>query len=310
MNTNIKKTLLIIIFFGLSSINIVHSQENRILLKINNEIITSLDLFNEMRYLESINSEFKKTKKNQAFEISKNSLIREKIKEIELKKLMEEVKIEDKIINNLLVNHFKKLGINSIKEFDKYFKEKKIDPKIVKKKITIEILWNQFIYQKFYKNVKIDKQKIKQELQNKKMLREFDLSEILFSLDNNETLEEKFNIIKKTIDEKNFSQAALLYGISDSAKSGGELGWINETSINLKIREKINKINTGQYTMPIVVPGGFLILNVKKKRTVKRDKNLENEIELAYKKKVNEQLNQYSNIFFNKAKNNIIINEI
>jgi peptidyl-prolyl cis-trans isomerase SurA len=49
-----------------------------------------------MKYLESINAEFKKTKKDQAFEISKNSLIREKVKEIELKKLLDEITIEDK----------------------------------------------------------------------------------------------------------------------------------------------------------------------------------------------------------------------
>ena len=69
-------------------------------------------------------------------------------------------------------------------------------------------------------------------------------------------------------------------------------------------------MDVGQYTSPIVVPGGFLILNVNDKRIVKRDTDLEKEIELVYKKKINEQLNQYSNIFFNKIKNDIIIDEI
>jgi peptidyl-prolyl cis-trans isomerase SurA len=307
---NIKKTFLITIFLILNLTSILQSQENKILIKVNNEIITSLDLLNEMKYLESINKEFRKTKKNQAFEISKNSLIREKIKEIELKKLMDEIRIEDKTINNILINYFERLGINSISKFNRYFIEKKIDPNVIKKKITIEILWNQLIYQKFYNSIKIDRGKIKSELLSKELLKEFNLSEILFTVSENESLDEKFDLVKKTIKEKNFSQAALLYSISDTAKNGGELGWIKETSINLKIRKKIDKIKKGQYTNPIVVPGGFLIINIKDQRTVKRDTDLKKEIELVYKKKVNEQLNQYSNIFFNKVKNNMVIDEI
>ena len=236
---NIKKTFLITIFLILNLTSILQSQENKILIKVNNEIITSLDLLNEMKYLESINKEFRKTKKNQAFEISKNSLIREKIKEIELKKLMDEIRIEDKTINNILINYFERLGINSISKFNRYFIEKKIDPNVIKKKITIEILWNQLIYQKFYNSIKIDRGKIKSELLSKELLKEFNLSEILFTVSENESLDEKFDLVKKTIKEKNFSQAALLYSISDTAKNGGELGWIKETSINLKIRKKI-----------------------------------------------------------------------
>jgi peptidyl-prolyl cis-trans isomerase SurA len=223
---------------------------------------------------------------------------------------MDEIRIEDKTINNILINYFERLGINSISKFNRYFIEKKIDPNVIKKKITIEILWNQLIYQKFYNSIKIDRGKIKSELLSKELLKEFNLSEILFTVSENESLDEKFDLVKKTIKEKNFSQAALLYSISDTAKNGGELGWIKETSINLKIRKKIDKIKKGQYTNPIVVPGGFLIINIKDQRTVKRDTDLKKEIELVYKKKVNEQLNQYSNIFFNKVKNNMVIDEI
>ena len=307
---NIKKTLLITIFIFLNFTNMLLGQENKVLLKINNEIITSLDLLNEMKYLESINTEFKKTKKDQAYEISKNSLIREKVKEIELKKLLNEITIEEEIINNILINHFKRLGIDTIAQFNQFFIAKSIDPLVIKKKITIEVLWNQLIYQKYGKSVKIDRENIKNELLKKELLQEFNISEILFILNKNQNLDEKYILIKNTIKEKNFSQAALLYSISDSAKNGGELGWIKESSLNLKIKKKIDKIDTGQYTNPIVVPGGFLILAINDKRTVKRDTNLEKEIEIAYKKKVNEQLNQYSNIFFNKVKNDMVIDEI
>lgn len=307
---NVKKILFIITTLILSFTITLQAQENKIILKVNNEIITSLDIFNEIKYLESISPEFKKTKKNQSFEISKNSLVREKIKEIELKKMVSEIKIEDKIINKILINYFEKLGINNIEEFNQYFWSKAIDPEVIKKKITIEVMWNQFIYEKYNKKLRIDKEKIKNELLDKQILKEYNLSEILFILNENENLDEKYNLIKKTINEKNFSQAALLFSVSNSSKSGGELGWIKESSIDFKIKKKIDEINMGEYTKPIVVAGGFLILNVNDKRTVKRDKNLEKEIELAYKKKIDEQLNQHSNIFFNKIKKNTVINEI
>jgi peptidyl-prolyl cis-trans isomerase SurA len=89
-----------------------YSLENKILFKINNEIITSLDIFNEIRYLETINNEFRKLKKNQAFEVAQKSLIREKIKEIELKKKEKKIKIDnDLFLQSLIMNYFKKNGI-------------------------------------------------------------------------------------------------------------------------------------------------------------------------------------------------------
>ena len=299
--------LIFLIFFFTSS---ALSIENKIILKINNSIITNVDVINEANYLQALNPNLQNLEKNKILEIAKNSLIREKIKEIKLKELLAEVKIEDEIINNILTNYFERLGIVSIKNFNQYFTEKKLDPNDIKKKITIEILWNQLIYQKYIQSIKIDKKKIKNELLKKDLIQEFNLSEILFTLDKKENLNEKYDLIKKTINKKNFSQAALLYSISDSSKNGGELGWIKESSISLKIKQNINKINIGQHTDPIVVPGGFLILYVKDNRIVKRNSDLEKEIELAYKKKVNEQLNQYSNIYFNKVKKDILIDEI
>ena len=80
----IKSLIIILCLFYNSTANAL---ENKILFKVNNEIITSLDIFTEVKYLETINDEFKVLKKKQAFEVAKKSLIREKIKEIELKKM-------------------------------------------------------------------------------------------------------------------------------------------------------------------------------------------------------------------------------
>ena len=286
------------------------SQENKILFKINNEIITSLDILEETNYLSAINDEFNKVKKNESYEIAKNSLIREKIKEIELIKAFKKLEISEEKINSIILDYFKSKDITTINQLNLFFKKNKINPEKIKKKFKIEILWNRLIYLKFKDNVKINKEDIKLKIKNNKNMQQYLLSEILFEVNQNENLENKFKLIKKNINENSFSNAALLYSVSSSSEKGGKLGWINSSSINLKILNKIKNIKIGDFTNPIVVPGGFLIIKIEDKREVEKKIDLEKEMNLIVKKKTNEQLNQFSNIYFNKIKKNVLINEL
>ena len=136
------------------------------------------------------------------------------------------------------------------------------------------------------------------------------LNEILFNIDENENLDEKLELIKNKIKETNFEEAAMTYSISDTSNKGGELGWIKETSMGQNIKVSIQKINVGEYTDKIVIPGGFLILNIKDVRETTKNLNLDEEIDIIVKEKTNEQLNQLSNIFFNRLRKNTTINEL
>ena len=286
-----------------------NSLENKILFKVNNEIITSLDIFNEIKYLEIINEELKNVEKKQAFEIAKKSLIREKIKELELKKLINEITLEDQFLNKFLIDYFKKFKINSISDFENYFNLIGINPNLIRKKIRIEILWNQLIFKKYNQNVKIDKQKIIDDFKKKEKQKQLLLSEILFNVGENEELNNKFDQIKNKINNSNFAEAALIYSVSDTAKKGGKLGWINESTVSDKIKDKLRDINIGNYSNPIIIPGGFLILKIENIREVEINIDQDKEIKKIIKDKTNEQLNQFSNIFFNKIQKNIKINE-
>tara|TARA_A100001011_G_scaffold34593_1_gene32956 strand:+ start:183 stop:1112 length:930 start_codon:yes stop_codon:yes gene_type:complete len=305
----IKLIIIIIICSQLIAIN-VNTAENKILLKINNQIITSLDILTELDYLTTINKELKKIEKEKAFEISKNSIIREKIKEIEIKRVIKEIKIEDKILNNLIIGYFKEFEINTITEFENFFLSKDIDPNVIKKKISIEILWNQLIYTKYNQNVKIDKQLIKNSLSNNKKQTEFLISEILFNIDENEDFNKKFLLIDNSIKEINFTQTALVYSISNTANKGGNLGWISESILSEQIYKKIKKLKIGEHTKPILVPGGFLILKLLDFKEVYKEFDIENEVKKIVKEKTNQQLNRFSNIYFNKVKKDIVINEL
>jgi peptidyl-prolyl cis-trans isomerase SurA len=313
MQINYKKILIIFICF-VTLANHTNSIENRILFKIDDKIITSVDILNEIEYLSLINADLKKFEKNKIFEISKNSLIREKIKEIEISKKFVDPEIEQKYINPLIENFYKSLNLSSIEDFINYIENKNISLETIKKKITIELLWNQVILNKFSKNIKINKQLIENEIIQKnkenKFLLEYKLSEIIFNVKSQEHLSTKIDIIKKSINEDGFNNAALIHSISKTSEKGGELGWIKETSLNQKIKKKIKDINIGHYTNPIVIPGGFIILKIEDIRKIEKNFNIKKEIELAIEAKRNEQLNQFSNIYFSTIKKDIEINEL
>lgn len=297
-------TLLIIIF--LFKFDISEAKKNKILFKINNEIITTVDLIQETKYLLNTNKDLENTKSDVIYEIAKKTLIRNKIKEIEIKNTLGEINLENEILINFLLKQFNK---NSEKELDDFFYKQKINKIFLMNKIKYELLWNDLIISKYLKKVKIDIDQIKRDLKDKSKEKEYFLSEILFNLNNNEDLNEKLTIINETITNNSFSEAALIYSISASSEKGGKIGWVKENSLSKKIREQLNLIKNQEITNPIVIPGGFLLLKIDDYRIVEIEINSDVEIKKITQKKTQEQLEQYSTIYLNKVRKNLKINE-
>ena len=302
-------SILVVILICLAFTQKLYSKENKIILKINNEVITTFDIYTEIKYLSEINKDFSNLDYEGKINVAKKSLVREKIKNIELRRLLEEIKIEKKILDNLSVSYFKRLGINSVEDFNNFFKTNKINPDLVRKKITSEVLWNQLIFNKYKDKIKINKDEIKNKIKNRKQ-KEYNLKEILFELEENEKLEDKYELIKSYINRKTFSEAVLKFSISKTINNKGKLGWVKETVLNKKIIKNLNEISVGKISKPIILPGGYLILKIEDVKETNIEFDIENEINLIVKEKTNEQLNQYSNIYFNKIKKNIKINEL
>ena len=302
-------SILVVILICLAFTQKLYSKENKIILKINNEVITTFDIYTEIKYLSEINKDFSNLDYEGKINVAKKSLVREKIKNIELRRLLEEIKIEKKILDNLSVSYFKRLGINSVEDFNNFFKTNKINPDLVRKKITSEVLWNQLIFNKYKDKIKINKEEIKNKIKDRKQ-KEYNLSEILFELEENEKLEDKYELINSYINRKSFSEAVLKFSISKTINNKGKLGWVKETVLNKKIIKNLNKISTGEISKPIVLPGGYLILKIEEVKETNIEFDIENEINFIIKEKTNQQLNQYSNIYFNKIKKNIKINEL
>ena len=286
--------------------------ESKIVLKIDNEIITNLDIKKEGRYLSSLNTNFSNLSSDQIYEISKNSLVREKIKEKYISKFFEQTVIEEKILNNYIMNLFNKLNLKSIEEFENYLNKNNLNLNYVKNKINIELMWNRLIYYKYKSKLKIDEDEIKKELSNTKIIqsKKFFLQEILFEIKEKEKISEKYQKIKNEIFNSSFGKAALLYSLSDTSTNNGNIGWINQSSLNQNILKKINVLNVGDISNPITVPGGFLILKIKEVEIERKNIDIEKKLQKIIQSKTNQQLNQYSLIFYNKIKKDILINEL
>ena len=283
-----------------------------IVIKVNNEIITNLDIKQEYNYLIALNNELKNLDKNSITDLAKKSLIREKIKKNELAKYYEFDGTND-YLNTILERFYLKLNLNNMNEFENYLKNFNLSLIDVKKKIEIEVLWNQMIVQKYDKQIDIDKNKLKKKIIDQKMLNDekikYELSEIVFQVDTKKKLNKMIDEIKESIASKGFKNTATIYSISDSSKFGGQIGWVNEEQLSKLILNEIKKLNTGEITNPINIPGGLLILKLENVKTEKIEINLDEALNNLIKFEKDRQFNQFSAIYFNKIKINSKISE-
>ena len=301
---------LLILFLNFINVN---SYENKILIKIDNHIITSIDLHNETNYLLALNKNLENLGKTDLFKIAKNSLIKDKIKTIELSKYNQDIQIDEKYISEIIKSIYSNLNLDSYESFNKYLNKFGVSSEYLKKKLSIQLEWNNLIAAKYLKKVVIDVEEIKNDLKkdSSKNLKEYLLSELVFDISPKETYKEKVEIIENDIEKEGFLNAVSIHSISNSASNNsGKIGWLNETSINKNIKVLLDDLKIGSHTKPITVPGGFLILKIEDIRIIENENyDLNKKINDTINIKRNEQLNSYSNIYFNKIKKDLKIYE-
>ena len=300
---------LVLIFFLINTSS--NSIENKILLKIDNQIITSIDVANEYKYLIALNPSLKNSEKKDIIKLSKKSIIQERIKKIEIKKNFNNPKIPQEILERILNNVYSRIGISNLDDFKKYLVKSNVNFANVKNKLEIEALWNELIFIKFSSKIKINEKELRNRIKdNNKYLKSYLLSEISFEVKNIKDLESKFQEVINTINDKGFDFAALKYSVSPTSSLGGKLDWINENSLNKNIISAIDKLEINDFTKPINVPGGFLILQINDIKNTKIEIDVEEELKKLKNYEKNNQLNQYSKIYFNKVKKDLEISEL
>ncbi len=287
--------------------------EISIIYTVDNVPVTSNEIKNEISYLKIVNKNLNNLEDEALVVYASKSILKEKIKELEVSKFYK-FGMNDKIVEQNLNSLIFSKGFNNMDDFKKKLAEGGLNIDYLKRKVEIELLWNNLIFEKYINKLSIDKKKIEKNLKLKienenKQIEEYNLSEILFVPESSGSENEEINKIIESIKDIGFENAAITYSLSNTAGSGGNIGWLKETQLSKNILEKIKDLDIGQVSEVINAPTGKLILYLKDKRKVKEMISFEEELKKVLASEKNKQLNQFSAIYFKKVELNTAINE-
>ena len=307
-----KNTLISVIFVLLISLKASAVENVYIVYKIDSKIITNIDIKNESKYLLALNQQLKSINVDQLLNLSKQSIIKETIKK---KEVLKYFKLEQKelFLDSFIENFYIKLNLTSLVELENYLDEFNLTILDLKKKFEIEHYWNKIIFEKYNKKININEENIRKRIKEKKMIKNkkiYSLSEIIFEKEQNITLEEKMKKISESIKEIGFKNTANLYSVADSAKFGGDIGWVEEDSLSEKIASILKVIELGNHSETIEMGANFLILNIDNIKFETKEINEEEEFIKIYNYEKNRKLDQFSKIYFDKIKINTKIDEL
>ena len=310
---NLKIFLILIFFFIIKNNQLLALEEYKIILKVENDIITNVDLNNEKKYLIALNNEILNLAEEKFLQIAKNSIVKEKIKKNEVKKHFEE-NYKYEFSEAVLKNYSNRLGLNNIDELKEYFAKFNLNLDFVKAKIKNDDMWNRIIFNKYKNQINVNinelKNRLKKEIKNNQnIVTEYNISEIQFNLNVGENLEQKYNQIINSINNNGFKVASNLHSISETSKFGGKIGWVNKTSMSRPILDELEKLNIGEITKPIKIRNLFLILKIEDRKESKIKIDFDKELKKLINLETNKQFNQFSLIYLNKIKQNIFISD-
>ncbi len=306
-----KKTIILVLIFFLFN-NFSYSKINlQIIMKINNQIVTTYDLEKESSYLLALNPKLKEINERDLLKLAKKSLIKETIRKSEILKY-KELNLENYQINNVLNKIIQNLNFSDLSQFENYLSNFNITIDDIKEKIEIENEWKSLIYARYSKSVKIDKNdlinKIEKESKEKFSL-EYNLSEIVFSKEQNISLEEHSKKILDSIKVNGFENTANLFSITDTSKAGGKIGWVKKNNLSFEINRELENLKINSYSSPIKIGNNYLILKINDMREVAIEFDKQKELDRMVMSETSKQLDKFSNIFYNKVKLNSIISE-
>ncbi len=290
------------------------SYENFIKYKVNNEIITNFDIDKEKRYLILLNPSLKNVSEKQLEELANESILFEKIKKTELDKFFNlAANPNDPVLNKILKGLYKKVGVNTEEDFAEYLTKYDLKLNWVRDKVEIETLWNNLIYNKYNRQVTLDipslEKEIAKNIKKNNKTKQYFLSEIFFEPKQGVDIKDLYLKIKNSIEQIGFDNTATIFSKSDTSKSGGKIGWVEESSLSPVIINEIKSFKKGEITNSIKLANNYLILKVDDIKIVEKKIDLKKALENKIMFERNNQLALFSIIYFNKIKQAVIIDE-
>ena len=267
----LRNFILFFIFVIYLTVDVNAKNTNKIIVKIDNELITSYDIKNKIlttlvlaqKEINQKNIDILKSK-------SIEDLIQNRLKKIELKKY--NLKRNDKKITAYLNS----ISSNNIQNLKLIFRSNQIDYTTFVDEIDVELKWRAFIYNNFSKKIEINLDEIDKEIEKiakKKVdLLKYNLSEIEITSNNDGTDKKKITEILNEINNSSFEDAVIKFSISPTSTNKGQLGWINSNSISNDLRQILSKMRIGEISKPIIKNDKitFLKLNDKKKSNLSK----------------------------------------
>ena len=299
------KKFLIFLFVFFTGFNFLSfaKDENKIVVKIENELITSYDVKNKiLTSLVLSNSEITQENINKLKRRSLEELISNRLKRIELSKYSLKK-------NNLKINSYlNSISSNDINGLKLKFEINNINFEIFLEEVDIEFRWRNLIYNNYSKKINIDpkviQKEVKKMIKNEKKTIKFNLSEIEIFIENNQLDNEKIILVQKHIKDFGFEDAVSKFSISNTSNNNGNLGWINSNSIANDILKYLNEIEIGEVTKPFKKQGKIIFLKINDKKVSNPSEiNVEKMTTELVEKKKNELFDLYSNSLLSKLKN-------
>ena len=293
--------------FFIFQIQSLFAFENKIIVTVENEFISSYELKNKIKTLLILSGQqISQENINNIKKISLNQLIDLKIKKKELKKYNFQ---EDK---KSLNEQLSRISRNNISDFKKRFTNNDLNYELFLEELKTEIDWQKLIYILYNNKVQISEEEIEQDmikiLSEKQEIEEFRLSEIeILSADKNQ-MESDINLVNNEIRVNGFESAVRKFSISQSSINNGDIGWINKNALSKNILKKIRTLKIGEVSPAIEKANSIVFLKmVDKKKSQMKFSDLEKIKSDIIIRKKNEILKLYSNSHFSKIKNSSLI---
>ena len=215
-------------------------------------------------------------------------------------------------MESVIKNFYQRLEIEDLNGFKEYLLQYDLEIDTIRDKVEIEVLWNKLITSKYQDQLNIKKKILKDKIEKNssdKIIKEYELSEIIFQIENINDLNNKVKLIQEKIEQQGFKNTANIFSISESSKFGGNIGWLDEKKLSKEINLAISGLKIGEISKPIKITNGFMILKILdiKQKNIKFDR--EKLLEEAIIFETNKQYDQFSIIYYNKIKINSIISE-
>ena len=285
---------------------LIAKTSNKILLKVENEIITNYEVKDKiLRTLYLTNQEINQYNINKLKKRSLDSIVQLKIKKIEL------LKYNLNLDQIQLTNYLNRISNNDILGFQENFIKNKLSYDLFLDEVKTELKWKKLIYEIYSKKISFNEDSINDELEeiikNNKKIEEVNISEIEIMV-NQQSDKTSIIEIQNDIKEIGFENAALKYSISPSASQKGNLGWLNVKTLSNQIYDVIYKMQPGEISEPIKKQNSILFLRINDRRASETNKlNVSELRKNLLNQRKNELFNLYSQSHISKLKNSILI---